>query len=83
MSSNLPETLEVYREAWLIFTKTEIAVEETDVQETGLGLIGPGNRFPTWSFHHDVFGKIYLKAKEGPGCTYGFRNCKGWPVFGY
>lgn len=47
MSSNLPETLEVYRDAWLIFTKTEIAVEETDVQEKGLGLIGPGNRFST------------------------------------
>ena len=43
MSSNLPEALEVYRSAWLILTKTEISVKEIDVQETGLGLIGPGN----------------------------------------
>ena len=44
MSSNLPEVLEVYRAAWLILTKTEISIEEIDTQETGLGLIGPGNR---------------------------------------
>ena len=43
MSSNLPEVLEVYRAVWLILTKTEKSVEETDAQETGLGLIGPGN----------------------------------------
>ena len=44
MSSNLPEALEVYRAAWLILTKTEISVKEIDAQETGLGLIGLGNR---------------------------------------
>ena len=43
MSSNLPEALEVYRAAWLILMKTEILIEQIDTQETGLGLIGPGN----------------------------------------
>ena len=43
MSSNLPEALEVYKSAWLIRKKTEILIEETDVQETELGLIRPGN----------------------------------------
>ena len=43
MSSNIPETLGVYRETWLILTKTEISIEEIDLQEIGLGLIGPGN----------------------------------------
>ena len=44
MSSNLPEALEVYRAAWLLLAKKEILIEETDVQETSLGFIGPGNR---------------------------------------
>ena len=43
MSSNLPEALEVYRAAWLILIETEISIEEIDVQQTGLGLTGPGN----------------------------------------
>ena len=43
MLSNLTEALEVYRAAWLILTKTEYSIEETDAQETGLGLTGPGN----------------------------------------
>ena len=42
MWSNLPEVLEAYRAAWLIFTKAKISIEKIDVQETGLGLIGPG-----------------------------------------
>ena len=82
LSSNLPEALEVYRAAWLILTKTEISIEEIDTQETGLGLIGPGNGRLTklleillgWSstfrlhaLYHDVFGRIYLKTKKGPG----------------
>ena len=41
MPSNFSEALEVYRAAWLILMKTEILIEEIDVQETGLGLIGP------------------------------------------
>ena len=71
MSRNLPELLEVYRAAWLIITKTEISIEETDVQETGLGLVGPGNvciarpletlfgwpsTFRLHALYHDVFG---------------------------
>ena len=90
MPSNLPEVLEVYKAAWLILTKTEISIEEADAQETELGLIGPGNGCLTrlletlfgWSstlrlhaLYHDVFGRIYLKKKEGPGYTYVFRNC--------
>ena len=43
MSSNLPEALEVYRATWLILIETEISIEEIDVQQTGLGLTGPGN----------------------------------------
>ena len=43
MLSNLPEALEVYGAAWLKLTKMEISIEEIDVQETGLRLIGPGN----------------------------------------
>ena len=33
ISTSLPEALEVYREAWSIFTKTEILIEETDAQD--------------------------------------------------
>ena len=44
MSSNLPEALEVFRAAWLIFTKTEISIKEIVAQEIGLGLIGLENR---------------------------------------
>ena len=47
MLSNLQETLEVYKAPWLILTKTEISVEETDAQETGLGLVEPGNEHLT------------------------------------
>ena len=43
MSSNLPEALEVYRAAWLIFMRMEILFKEIDVHETALRLIGPGN----------------------------------------
>ena len=43
ISRNLQEALEVHRAAWLILTKTEISIAEIDVQETGLGLIRPGN----------------------------------------
>ena len=43
MLSNLPGALEVYRAAWLTLTKVEISVKEVDAQETGLGLIEPGN----------------------------------------
>ena len=90
MSSNLPEPLEVYRAAWLILTKTEFSIKETDAQETGLLLIGPGNGPLTrlletlfgWlttsrlhALYHDELGKIYLKMKKGPGYTYVFRNC--------
>ena len=93
MSSNLPEALEVYRAAWLMLTKTEISIEEIDTQETGLGLIGPGNGHLTklleilfgWSstfqlhaLYHDVFGRIYLKTKKGPGYIF-----KGSPLFGH
>ena len=85
MSSNLPEALEVYRAAWLILTKTEISIKEIDAQETGLGLIGLGNRRLTrllealfgWSstfqlhaLFDDVFGRIHLKKKKGSSCTY-------------
>ena len=74
----------------MILTKTEVSVEEIDVQETILGLIGPGNRLLTrlletlfrWSItfrlhalYHDVFGRIYLKTKKEPGYTLVFRNC--------
>ena len=68
------------------------------MQETGLGLIRPGNGRLTklleilfgWSstfrlhaLYHDVFRRIYLKTKKGPGYTYIFRNCifKGSPLF--
>ena len=98
MPANLPEALEVYKAAWLILTKTEISIEEIDAQETELGLIGPGNgclkrlleTLFGWSrtlrlhaLYHDVFGRIGLKTKEGPGYTYVFRNCifKGSPLF--
>ena len=85
MSSNLPEALEIYRAAWLTLTKTKISIAEIDVQETGLGLIGPGNGRLTrlleilfgWSsvfrlhaLYHDVFGRIYLKTKKRPGYTW-------------
>ena len=100
ISSNLPEALEVYRAAWLILTKTETSIEEIDAQETRLGLTGPGNGHLTmlletlfgWSstfqlhvLYHDVFGRIYLKIKKGPGYTYVFRKCifKGSPLFGH
>ena len=90
MLSNLLAALEVYRAAWVILTKTEISVEEMDVQETGFGLIGPGNGFLTrlletifgWSstfrlhaLYHDVSGRNYFKTKKEPGYTYVFRNC--------
>ena len=90
MLSNLPEALEVYRAVWLILTKAEIPIEEINTQETGLGLIGPGNGRLTklleiifvWSstfrlhaLYHYVLGRIYLKTKKGPGYTYIFRNC--------
>ena len=100
MLSSLPEALEVYKAAWLILTKTEILIKETDAQETGFGLIGPRKGCLTrlletlfgWSstlrlhaLYHDVFGRIYLKKKKGPGCTYVFRNCvfKRSPLFGH
>ena len=59
----------------------EISVEEIDVQETGLQLIGPGNgrltkllkilfRWPSafrlHALYHDVFGRIFLKTKKEP-----------------
>ena len=47
MLSNLPEALKVYWAAWFILTKMEISIEEIDAQETGLGLIGSGNRHLT------------------------------------
>ena len=90
MSSNLPGVLEVHKAACLILTKTEILIEEIDAQETGLGLMAPGNGCLTrlletlfgWSstlqlhaLYHDVFGKTYLKTKKGPGYTYVLRNC--------
>ena len=90
MLRNLPEALEVYRAAWLILTKTEIPIEEIDAQETGLGLIGPGNgrltrlletpfgwlsTFLLHALYHDVFGRIYLKMKKVPSYTYAFGNC--------
>ena len=90
MLSNFPEALEVYRAAWLILTKTEIWIKEIDIEETGLGLIGPWNGCLTkllgilfwWSsilrlhaLYHDVFGGIYLKIKKWPSHTYVFRNC--------
>ena len=89
MSSNLPEALEVYRAAWLILTKTEISIEEIDIQETGLGLTRTGNGRLTklleilfgWSstfrlhaLYHDMFGKNYLKTKKRPSYIYIFRN---------
>ena len=89
MSSNLPEALEVYRAAWLIFMRMEILFKEIVVHETALRLIGPGNWCFTklleilfrWSstfwLHalYHVFGRIYLKTKKGPAYTYVFRNC--------
>ena len=89
-SSNLPEALEVYRATLLILTKTEISIEETDAQETGLGFIGPrngsltslletlfgwSNTFQLHALYHDVFGRIYLKTKKGPSYTHVFGNC--------
>ena len=74
----------------MILPRTEISIEEIDVQETGLGLIRPGNGqlgqlfeiIFTWSstfrlhaLHHDVFGRIYLKTKKEVGYNYVFRNC--------
>ena len=68
----------------------EILIEEIDAQETGLGLIEPGNGHLTrvletlfgWSstfqlhpLYHNVFGKIYLKTRKKPGYTYVFTNC--------
>ena len=44
MSSNLQEALQVNRAAWSTLKQAEISIEKIDVQETGLGLIGPGNR---------------------------------------
>ena len=93
MLSNLLDTLEVYRATWLLL---QISIKEIDAQETGLGLIGPRNgrlsrlletlfgwssTFPLHALLHDVFGRIYLKLKKGPGYTYVFRNCifKGSP----
>ena len=73
MSSNLAQALEAYRAAWSMLTKTEISIEETDAQETGLGLIGPGNglltrlletlfacsrTFRLYALFHDVFRRI-------------------------
>ena len=78
ISSNLPGALEVYRAAWLILTKAEISVEEIDVQETGLGLIGSGNRrlpklleilfgwsctFRLHAWYHDVFHENEERAR--------------------
>ena len=100
MSSYIAEALGIYREAWLILTKTEISIKEIDVQEIRLGLIGPGNGTltklleilfrwcRTFRFHelyHDMFERIYLKTKKGPGNTYVFRNFifKGSPLFGH
>ena len=94
----LQEALEVYRAAWLILTKMEISIAEIDVQEAGLGLIRPGNgrlirlleilfgwssTFRLRALYHDVFGRIYLKTKKGPGYAYVIRNCtfKGSPLF--
>ena len=86
MLSNLPESLDVYRAAWLILTKRETSIEEIDAQETGLGLIEHGNGDLTrlletlfeWSrtfrlhaLYHDVFGRIYI-------CIF-----KGSPLFGH
>ena len=76
----------------------EISIAETDVQEAGLGLIRPGNgrlirlleilfgwssTFRLRALYHDVFGRIYLKTKKGPGYTYVIRNYtfKGSPLF--
>ena len=85
MSSNLLEALEVYRVAWLILTKTEISIEEIDVQKARLGLIGPGNgrltkllqillgwscTFQLHALYHDVSGRISLKTKKEPDHTY-------------
>ena len=76
----------------------KISIEEIDAQQTGLGLIGPENRYLTmlletlfgWPstlrlhrLYHDVFGRIYLETKKGPGYTYIFINCmiKGSPIW--
>ena len=45
MSSNLPGVLEVHTAACLILTKMEILIEKIDVQETGLGLMAPANKW--------------------------------------
>ena len=100
MTNNLPEALELYRAAWMVLTKSEITVEGIDRQECGLGLIGPGNSYLTglletllgWSstfrlhaLYHDVFGRIYVKSKKGPGYTYMLKDCrfKSSPLFGH
>ena len=79
MSSNLPEALKLYRAAWLVLTKTEIPIKETDAPATRLGLTGPGNGHltclsetlfgssSTFRLHalcHDVFGRIYWKRRK-------------------
>ena len=79
MSRNLLEALEVYKGAWLILIKTEISIEEIDAQETGLGLIGPGNgcltrlletlfgwssKFRLHAFYHDVIFTIRYRSKR-------------------
>ena len=93
MSSNLPAALEVYKTACLILKKTEILIEEKDAQETGLGLIGPGNgrltrlletlfgwssMFRLYALYHDVFERLYLKTKKVPSYIF-----KGSPLFGH
>ena len=90
MSSNLSAALEVYKTACLILKKTEILIEEKDAQETGLGLIGPGNgrltrlletlfewssTFRLYALYHDVFERLYLKTKKVPSYIYVFKNC--------
>ena len=42
-----PRSVKSLLTAWFILTKTEISIEEIDAQETGLGLIGSGNRHLT------------------------------------
>ena len=87
MSSNhnLSQALELYKLVWELYTCQEISIEEIDLQERGLGLIGPGDgiltyilekcfgRFNAFRLHalfHDVFGRIYNKTKKGPGYMY-------------
>ena len=44
-------------------------------------LSGWSSMFRLHGFYHDVFERVYLKTKKGPGQTYVFGNFKGSRLF--